>query len=825
MRTSAGLRSALRGPGPQADRFDKFDLWRPRTPCVRPQTCESSARSSCYDCSRRLWPLRRGLLHRRAPRGVLQNSRRTRALKRSAAAHQLARVPPRVRHRHNHAAARAGQDAKSLVRGAAAADAVDDELIQWDATPQENDEYASNPASDLAGFVHALSGDDHTDRRSCGLANMLGSEARRRRPTNRRRPPWEDGPRRRGASRPPLAENTVPLSAARRPCLPKARPAGRRRPRSRARRTPRSTRPSSSSTSPRPRLHRSPRPRPRPPARRPPRRPPAPRARRRRGRGRARSRRPTRAASTRARRARRRRALCRRGHRRRGHKGRGDRPRCGAWAGAATARRGRRRNRAATATRCRGASQWREARPAAGGSTAPAPPRPTATRPRPRGTRSTPRSSPSTSPPRRRRRAAPTGIREAGAARPAASEANSRAAATATATATTTTGDRTTDLARRGAPRFRSGRPAAEARAAVQTKRCRIVSVQGRGEALSPSTAPRRRLRLTGDWARAELRAGARGHLVPWAAVGEPCVTPQSLPDDITIDQASPYFWVACPEVFVSPTAVVAATACERRAWLTSTGGSGGGASKPAALGAAKHACFERIARGERDASAIVRDALSTKASELFAAGVDDRDARKECAAFVQGVLRDEQLVQRIDNAATEQPLWSSSSGLYGVADAVVEDAVTGRTPLELKTGKGHVDHEAQAALYVAMLRGLDANWARGSHGKAGLLVRYGAKDPKPLVTSVRCSRRELTTLFAARNVVAAAVENTVSDADDLTGTAPAVLGDGRGARARCYQSEACALRHFASRAGLPRRFSVVIGTSVLLKQSTPGLL
>ena len=92
-----------------------------------------------------------------------------------------------------------------------------------------------------------------------------------------------------------------------------------------------------------------------------------------------------------------------------------------------------------------------------------------------------------------------------------------------------------------------------------------------------------------------------------------------------------------------------------------------------------------------------------------------------------------------------------------GVADAVVEDAVTGRTPLELKTGKGHVDHEAQAALYVAMLRGLDSNWARGSHGKAGLLVRYGAKDPKPLVTSVRCSRRELTTLLAARNVVAAA--------------------------------------------------------------------
>ena len=167
--------------------------------------------------------------------------------------------------------------------------------------------------------------------------------------------------------------------------------------------------------------------------------------------------------------------------------------------------------------------------------------------------------------------------------------------------------------------------------------------------------------------------------------------------------------------------------------------------------------------------------------------------------------------------------LWS---GLYPARFSVSEDE--GRTwselkkagdwggivvmgdHMELKTGKGHVDHEAQAAIYVAMLRGLDSNWARGAHGKAGLLVRYGAKDPKPLVTSVRCSRRELTTLLAARNVVAAAIEK--HNADALTETAPAVLGDGRGACARCYQSEACALRTFAWKAGLLRRFLVVIG-------------
>ena len=90
---------------------------------------------------------------------------------------------------------------------------LDDELIQWDATPLEDDEYAANPASDLAGFVHALSGDEHHhDRRSCGLATMLGSEEETA-PPDAPPPPstWEDGPRRRGASRPPLAENTVPL--------------------------------------------------------------------------------------------------------------------------------------------------------------------------------------------------------------------------------------------------------------------------------------------------------------------------------------------------------------------------------------------------------------------------------------------------------------------------------------------------------------------------------------------------------------------------------------------------------------------------------------
>ena len=121
----------------------------------------------------------------------------------------------------------------------------------------------------------------------------------------------------------------------------------------------------------------------------------------------------------------------------------------------------------------------------------------------------------------------------------------------------------------------------------------------------------------------------------------------------------------------------------------------------------------------------------------------------------------------------------------------------------------------------MAMLRGLDSNWARGAHGKAGLLVRYGAKDPKPLVTSVRCSRRELTTLLAARNV-AAAIEK--HNADALTETAPAVLGDGRGACARCYQSEACALRHFCVEGRVfGERFLVVIATNVLPRPQRSG--
>jgi len=134
----------------------------------------------------------------------------------------------------------------------------------------------------------------------------------------------------------------------------------------------------------------------------------------------------------------------------------------------------------------------------------------------------------------------------------------------------------------------------AEARKAVQTTRCLITEVRGRGEATIQIDGATKALKLTGDWARAELRVGARGHLVPWSALGEPSRA-HELGDEITVDQTSPCFWVAAPEIFVSPTAVVAATGCERRAWLMATGGSSGGASKAAALGAAKHACFEGI--------------------------------------------------------------------------------------------------------------------------------------------------------------------------------------------------------------------------------------
>ena len=86
-------------------------------------------------------------------------------------------------------------------------------------------------------------------------------------------------------------------------------------------------------------------------------------------------------------------------------------------------------------------------------------------------------------------------------------------------------------------------------------------------------------------------------------------------------------------------------------------------------------------------------------------------------------------------------------------------------------------------------------------------LVRYGAKDPetsrdvRPLMPMQRthdlAGRAETSSPPRSKNLM-------LTHWND---TAPSVLGDGRGARARCYQSEACALRHFCVEGGSAETF------------------
>ena len=350
---------------------------------------------------------------------------------------------------------------------------------------------------------------------------MLGSEAETAPPDEPPPPSWEDGPRRRGASRPPLAENTVPLKRGA-PAVSSQRPA-RRPPPSKVSRASdaaldaaflefdlAAAAPPSKPPPPRPRpapLRPPPAPAPAgaaasaggPPARRlpaaaslaaayaggfhpgaqgeaapraVPARPPAPRSQGPRG--------PPGAASP----------------------PRRDPP-------APTAPPCSRR-RGATAS-ARGPPRPRQQPPRRGQPAA-----------RPRGRLARRRVPPSTSPardsldaaflafdlPRRGPPPRAEACAPAGAASPTAAPPRPQPQPPRPAT-----GPRTSlDAALLG---FDLDGAVAEARAAVQTKRCRIVSVQGRGDALISVDGATKRLRLTGDWARAELRAGARGHLVP----------------------------------------------------------------------------------------------------------------------------------------------------------------------------------------------------------------------------------------------------------------------------------------------------------------------
>ena len=322
---------------------------------------------------------------------------------------------------------------------------------------------------------------------------------------------------------------------------------------------------------------------------------------------------------------------------------------------------------------------------------------------------------------------------------------------------------------------------------------------------------------LRGPWAEGGLEADDCGHLVPWATVAAAAPPWRPTGGRVVVDGASDVFWIAHPRVLATPTRVAAATGCERKAWLQWVGGSGG-SSRAMVLGSLKHDVFEAVLGGfgPRDGGAIGARAVEGKGADLVAAGVDDEaGAAREIAEFARAVVGDwgeggrgraEAGVAAV--RATELPLWAPALGLSGVADAVVAGDDGLPRPLELKTGRRSVEHRAQTALYVAMVKCLRG---AGRAADAGLLVYAGDRrvGAAPSTSeAVAVSRAELTSLLAARNRLAAVVHRSAVAAraaerafrDDAgaayaRAAAPDLLRSERDC-GRCFALRQCSLRH-----------------------------
>ena len=319
-------------------------------------------------------------------------------------------------------------------------------------------------------------------------------------------------------------------------------------------------------------------------------------------------------------------------------------------------------------------------RPTAATAPPPRPPRP----PRPRGTRSTPRSSPSTSPraapaPPRRREAGIAGA-PAGIARPTAAPPRPRRRDRNRHARHDRRPDHGPRSTRRSSVLIWMG-PSPEARAAVQTKRCRIVKC----------TRPRRRPRHRRRRHETPAIDGRLGARVPRGGRARP---PSALGGR---RRALCHASGLAGRHHDRPGVALFLGGVSGSLRLSDGGRRGDGVREKSVVdldGRFRRRCLEARGFRRREARLLSKESRAGKGTlvassgravdegfELFAAGVDDREARKECGLRPGCVAGRTELVQRINNAATEQPLWSSSLGLYGVADAVVEDNVTGRTP------------------------------------------------------------------------------------------------------------------------------------------------
>ncbi|KAJ1456128.1 DNA replication factor Dna2-domain-containing protein [Pelagophyceae sp. CCMP2097] len=429
---------------------------------------------------------------------------------------------------------------------------------------------------------------------------------------------------------------------------------------------------------------------------------------------------------------------------------------------------------------------------------------------------------------------------------------------------------------------------------------------------VSDDSGARWTLALRGEWALPKLNAGDVGHLVPWTMLLPPSKTvepsktaPLKAPKiaaaangdaALTVGGGSrfgedAFAWVAYPDTFLSPTRIATATSCERRAALQHRLGSGGPTTKATLLGALKHECFEAVAQArfldgcvapQKDEAvwraSIVAEVVGASGERMYCADASVAECKNACAAFVDAVLDEwapkfmrvrggatigDRQVDVRAIAATEEDIWSTVLGITGKIDAVAAcDRRSGgatirqKVAIELKTGKPHVAHDAQTALYAVSMRANEkifpfsasngdasqsqkrpADAADAGEGPLGGLLLYHKSDGVAgggiSMAHVDAGVCEVASLLAARNRLAAHVKAAVDrpkgaekafkanhglvcandakrDSPDFESTPLPGLLRAHNECDRCFNANECAAHHVLAEGGDAATFGYV---------------
>lgn len=408
----------------------------------------------------------------------------------------------------------------------------------------------------------------------------------------------------------------------------------------------------------------------------------------------------------------------------------------------------------------------------------------------------------------------------------------------------------------------------------------RVVAIE------TAASAPRSiRLTLRDEWADPPLRPGDVVHVL---SLGQ-LIGDRDRSDDVfaqlcdgtgVIDSSSPFVVIAHPDVFVSPTRVSDATVCERKALLSQLLGSARFSSRALVIGSLKHELFgaviPNLARFALAASArdeVVRDVVGRGAAKLYGLGIDSTvDVVRDCRIFLDSLLdhwapkfflrcqqshggdfvppssggQDGRTLFIRSVTAVENAVWSPVVGVSGNVDAAVEvgelDDKSCRSsgcisaikrqcvimPLELKSGREHLAHSAQVALYVAVdrangLLGQRCSEEEPKAPKLGGLLLYASVDnrdnsktsgERTRMRHVNVSAAETRSIFAARNRLAGALSffeasATREEAEHAAArqaSAPTLFLPeplrNRNECSRCFALATCALHHCAAEGG-----------------------